>query len=174
MADLFKEQLVKSSVDTKKMFVKVFIGTIVSLLILVLTRNIILAAGIIAILFFVDYKWLGVFADGFIDRYLEYEYTATNGSFEVDKIVNKARRKKQITLEMKDIACFSKADGQRILGMAHGCVVKDFSNKNNKNLSEKYSFIITEKGKKVQVIFEPNEDMLNVFKTFVPRHALEN
>ncbi len=173
MADLFKEQLVKSSVDTKKMFIKIFLGTVVSLLILVFMRNLLLSVGIIAVLFFVDYKWVGAFADGFIDRYLEFEYIATNGSFEIDKIINKARRKKQLTIEMKDITCFSKADGQRLIGMAHGCEVRDFSNRNNKNLSEKYSFIITEKGKKVQVIFEPNEDMLSVFKTFVPRHALE-
>ncbi len=175
MADLFKEQLVKSSNDMKKVFVKIFIGTVISVLILFLVKNLFFSVGIIAALFFLDYKFLGLFADGFLDRYIEYEYIATNGSFEVDKVINKARRKKQMAIEMKDIACFSKADGQRLLGMAHTCdSVNDFSNINNKNLSEKYSFIVSEKGKKVQVIFEPNEDILNVFKTFVPKHAFES
>ncbi len=175
MADVFKEQLVKSGVDPKKMFFKIFIGIIISVVILIVVKNLLLVVGIITALFFVDYKYLGMFADGFVDRYIEFEYIATNGSFEVDKIINKARRKKQMTLEMKDITCFSKADGQRLIGMAHGCEkVNDFSNRYNKNLSDKYSFIIMENGKKVQVIFEPNEAILSVFQTFVPRHALEN
>ncbi len=175
MADLFKEQIVKSSVDFKKNFIKIFIGTLVSILILFLIRNLVIGLVIIAVIFFVDYRFLGLFADGFLDRYLEFEYIATNGSFDIDKIINKAKRKKQISIEMQDIQCFSKADGQRIIGLSHTCQeVKDFSNFNNKDISSKYSFVIMQNGKKVQVIFEPNEDMLNVFKTFVPKHAFEN
>ncbi len=174
MADLFKEQLVKSSVDTKKMFIKIFLGTILSVVILIILQDFVFSGILIALLFYLDYRFLGLFADGFVDRYIEFEYIATNGSFEIDKVINRARRKSQMSIEMKDISCLDKADSQRIIGLSHSCdSEKDFSNLNNKNLSEKYCFIIIENGKKVKVTFEPNEDMLKVFKTFVPKHALE-
>lgn len=176
MADYFKEQLVKSGMDIKERVLKIIIGVVISGAILLFIPFI--SVFIVALAFFLDYKFLRLFSPGFLDREIEYEYTATNSNFEIDKVMNRSNRRHEINLDMKDIICISKLDNRQLLGHSHGAKIKDFSNIRNTNTDDKYAIICMQKDKngtetKVQVIFEPNEEMLKIFKVFVPKHAVE-
>ncbi len=173
MADYFKEQIIKTSMDTKTRGIKVAIGLVISIAILTLIPFFAVSVLLIMLLFYLDYRFTKFFAAGFIERDLEYEYIATNSSFEVDRVINKSNRKHEIDLDMKDITWFGKLDNPKLLGQSHGAVVKDLSNLKNMDTSSKYTFIVMIDGKKTQVIFEPNEDVIAVFKVFVPKHAIE-
>ncbi len=173
MADYFKEQIIKTSMDVKSRSIKLIIGIVISGAILFFVPLMGLNVIILAALFFFDYKFTKFFAPGFLERDLEFEYIATNGTFEVDKVINKSSRRKEIECEMKDISWFGKLDNPKLLGQAHGSTILDLSNIKNKNNNDKYVFIITHKDKKTQVIFEPNEDMVKIFQVFVPKHAIE-
>ncbi len=173
MADYFKEQIIKTSMDAKSRGIKIVIGVVIIVAILGLIPY--FAVGLLLVIgvFFLDYKYSKLFAAGFIERDLEYEYIATNSSFEVDRVINKSNRKHEIDLEMKEIIWFGKLDNPKLLGQAHGAEIKNLSNLDNKNNDSKYAFITMYKGKKTQVIFEPNEEMVAIFKVFVPKHAIE-
>ncbi len=173
MADYFKEQIIKTSMDVKSRSIKLFIGVVISVLILGFVSIPYLNVIILGVLFYLDYRFTKIFAPGFVDRQLEFEYIATNGSFEVDKVINKSSRRKEFDCEMKDIAWFGKIDNPKLLGQSHGSTILDLSNIKNTNNNEKYVFIITHKDKKTQVIFEPNEEMVKIFQVFVPKHAIE-
>ncbi len=173
MADYFKEQIIKTSMDSKSRSIKLFIGIVLSVLIFGLVPFAALSLLILIVLFFLDNKFTRIFAPGFLERDLEFEYIATNGSFEIDKVINKSSRRKEIECEMKDITWFGKLDNPKLLGQSHGTETKDLSNIKNINKNEKYAFIVMHKNKKTQVIFEPNEEMVKIFQVFVPKHAIE-
>ncbi len=173
MADYFKEQIIKTSMDPKIRILKVAISIVLCLGILTFVKIPVVSLIIIALIFYADNRFTRFFAPGVLERELELEYIATNGSFEIDMVINKSSRRHEFDIEMKDISFFSKVDNQKLLGQAHGAEVKDFSNLKNTNKDDKYTFIAMYKGKKIQVIFEPNEDIVEIFKNFVPKHAIE-
>lgn len=173
LADYYKEQLVTSAMEPKERIRKVAIGLIIIIAALLLTRNLMFTTIIVLILFFLDYKFTKIFASGFIDRSIEYEYIVTNSIFEADKVINKSSRAPIIDVDMKDIIFLGKLNNPKLTGYKHEAIVKDVSNIKNKNDDEKYTFIVTYKDKKTQVIFEPNEAVLELFKMFVPKHATE-
>lgn len=176
MADYFKEQLVKSSMDSKERILKLIIGIVIIVAVFIIIP--VFAVFIVALLFFLDYKFVRLFSPAFIERQIEYEYTATNSHFDIDKVMNKSNRRHEIDLDMKEIICLSKLDSQKLLGHSHGAVIKDFSNLKNTNRNDKYAIVFMHNDKnntekKIQVIFEPNEEILKVFGVFAPKHALE-
>ncbi len=173
MADYFKEQIIKTSMDAKSRGIKVVIGLVISIAIIMLVPYFAISVLLIMGIFFLDYRYTKLFAAGFLERDLEYEYIATNSSFEVDRVINKSNRKHEIDLEMRDITWFGKLDNPKLLGQTHGAEIKNLSNLKNTDTASKYAFIIMYKDKKTQVIFEPNEDIVAIFKVFVPNHAIE-
>ncbi len=170
MADYYKEQIIKTDMDSKKRLV----GTAVCLVVAVLGFALgIIGIAVVAVIFFLDYRFTKLVTPAVMDRNLEFEYIATNSTFEIDTIINKASRRKEIEINMKDIICFGKLESQKVLGQSHGAEVRDLSNIKNTNNEDKFAFIITKNDKKTKVIFEPSEDMVQIFKVFVPKHAME-
>ncbi len=170
MADYYKEQIIKTDMDSKKRIIGTIACSLLAFLGLIFGT---IGLIVVAILFLIDYKFTKLVTPAVFDRKLELEYIATNGTFEIDTIINKARRRKEIEIEMKDVVCFGKLESQKVLGQSHQTEVKDLSNRNNSNNDDKYVFIVMNNSKKTKVIFEPNEDMIQIFKVFVPKHAME-
>ncbi len=173
MADYYKEQIVKTDMDLTKRLVGSGISIALIVVVILFIPNFIISVGILALVFFLDNKYSKFFAPALLERQLELEYIATNSTFEIDTIINRANRRQEIEIDMKDVIWFSKMDSQKLLGHSHGAKVLDLSNIKIKDNTNKYVFVVTHKDKKTQVIFEPNEDMLNIFKVFVPKHAME-
>jgi len=105
---------------------------------------------------------------------VEYEYILTNGELDVDKITNRKKRKRLITVHSKTFIEFGKADKQ-----------KDFTDK-EKDFSKiidasghsqafcDYYAVFFKNGQKVKLIFNPTGKMIDVFKFYAPRVIKED
>ncbi len=172
MAEHYKEQVVKSAMSEKDRAIKLLIGIVIIFSIFAFLPIMdILKVIIIAVIFFVDYKYTKIFATAFLDRTIEQEYIAMGDSFSIDTVINRSSRRQGIDINLSDVICFSKLDDNKLMGLSHDCKVLDYSNIKNKNTNDKFAFIINIDDKKTKVIFEPNEDVVEIIKTFVPKHA---
>ncbi len=110
---------------------------------------------------YLAYRLLGSFD-------VEYEYILTNGELDIDKITNRKRRKRIITVHSKTFIEFGKAEK------------KDFSDK-DKNYTRiidasghskafcDYYAVFFKNGQKIKIIFNPTGKMIDVFKFYAPR-----
>ena len=99
----------------------------------------------------------------------EYEYIFTNGELDIDIIYNKASRKRLFTGEVKNFEIMAPAhDPSHKQAFDNVVEVLDYSTGNpNENT---YAFVTKYKGKRVKVILEPNEEMLDaIVKVLAPR-----
>ena len=96
------------------------------------------------------------------NRNLEFEYILTNSSLDIDKIIAKRRRRRMITVEVRNIEAFGKV-GEKIM-------VLDMSS--NRSGLEKYYMLVPRPARRYVVVIEPNDKMLEAIKKFMPRHML--
>ena len=96
------------------------------------------------------------------NRNLEFEYILTNSSLDIDKIIAKRRRRRMITVELRNIEAFGKV-GEKIM-------VLDMSS--NRSGLEKYYMLVPRPARRYVVVIEPNDKMLEAIKKFMPRHML--
>ncbi len=104
---------------------------------------------------------------------VEYEYILTNGELDVDKITNRKKRKRLITVHSKTFTAFYIADKD------------DFSDKEkafarvidataHSDSHTDYCAEFFKNGQKIKLIFNPTQKMIDVFKVFAPRVITEN
>lgn len=99
---------------------------------------------------------------------IEYEYIVTNGELDIDKIINRKRRKRIFSANCKEFEIVAKLKG--------GLNDRRVQNINNKiiavssiNAENVYFAILNYKGERTAVFFEPDERIINSFKLFIPR-----
>ncbi|MDT8718533.1 hypothetical protein IAI10_17855 [Clostridium sp. 19966] len=105
--------------------------------------------------------------------YAEYEYNFGASEIDFDAIYELKKRKRLITINVKDIELLAPADSD---------VIKDFSNKPSKimNLYPKgcenrvYSAIVTGGTKKVTINFTPDEKMIDLCFRVNPKAVKKN
>ncbi len=164
--DIFFEQLVKMKYDAKRVaaIVGIYLGG-AALIWLIFT----IAIGygpfgmfvFIALIFPILYFTV-MFASFFK---VEYEYILTNGEVDIDKIVNKSRRRRVATFECSAVESMKKYNKNEASP----------ANINKKiiagNIEENtYSVIVkTKKGERIHLVFTPDEKMLEGFKKHLPR-----
>lgn len=105
-------------------------------------------------------------------RRIEYDYTFTNGAFDVAKIINKKRRKKIISIDVKDIeyiAPTSYKDFERTIKDSH--ITKKYNLFINRGGGLYYA-VFTKTGTKNVMVFEPTTAMLKLFAVYKPRDIL--
>ncbi len=98
---------------------------------------------------------------------IEFEYIATNGSVDVDKIINKSSRKRIVSFDCAKVEMVEKTDSfkQKLPG------VKTFICTDN--LESAYIFTVpTKEFGKCRVVFSPNEEFIKHIKMFVPRSLI--
>ncbi|MBQ2815293.1 MAG: hypothetical protein IJE65_01315 [Clostridia bacterium] len=170
--DIFNEQLVlrkKSPVESAFKY-GVFACAALLIFILVVFGSLFFMGKAYAVFVFVPYmaavgvyylakKWYGA-----LD--IEFEYSLTNGQFDVDKIINRSDRSRMITFECKDIDTFAKYDSSVKVDLYNTRIFA--ANADSENL---YYFVIkaNESGKTI-VVIEPNEKMLEGIKRSIPRN----
>ena len=158
--DSFCEQIVVIKKTTKTTLLKILIWAftiIFSCIVLLLTPKfppaLLVAAGIL----YLGYK-------SSIKFNLEYEYTSTNGSVDVDKIINKTTRKNIISFECKEVEFVCKFESD-----------KTYKNKLlicTDQLDDAYLFTVNSKGIKYDLVFSPNAKLLDSFKHYIPRSVI--
>lgn len=100
---------------------------------------------------------------------IEYEYLATNGSVDIDKIINKSSRKRLVSFECSKIEAVYKHS----LEYNKKSGVKTFICTDN--LENAYIFAVTTKEfGKTHIIISPNEEFINHIKLFIPRSLVSD
>lgn len=169
MNDVFVERMVKKKFETTDLLIVV--GVIAGIIVLSLAGFLVgvgllmfpmLALLVMAGSVFGGYKLISM-------RMLEYEYSLTNGFVTVDKIMNRAARKRMTSFECstcEDIGTYQEAE-QRLK-------TRSFD---NRVFATQYAdhrdswFMIVQSGKtgKTLVVFDPDEDLQEAIKKFIPR-----
>ncbi len=171
--DIFLEHIVKKKKTTKDILTIVGIvlaGFIVSDLVIILSFLIpYLGAFSIFLVFGV---WFGVYWL-ISSRNLEFEYSVTNGEIDVDSIASKRKRKRILSVRVRDIACCAS-----VYDKAHA---DDYKNKEYTASvimaasaidapGTYFADLVTREGLKTRLFFEPTEQMLEAFVTYNPRN----
>ncbi len=112
---------------------------------------------------------VGYFAYRFITlRNIEFEYAVTNGELDIDKIISQRKRKRIFSASCKDFDILAKVKSEHYNNEA-----KNIKNRieamSSFEAPDLYFAALNYKGERTIVFFEPNEKMLNSFKTFIPR-----
>ncbi len=97
---------------------------------------------------------------------VEYEYILTNGEMDIDKIINRSSRKRQITFNLKDVLRIENYDFKNPVVIA-GAKTEIYCNSGVENAC----FVLLEHrshGKTI-VVFAPNERMKQGMSGFIPR-----
>ncbi len=100
---------------------------------------------------------------------IEFEYIATNGSVDVDKIINKSSRKRLVSFECNKVEGVKKysSDHQKNSGVKTFVCTDDMENA--------YVFTVsTKEFGKSEVILSPNENFINHIKLFIPRSLVSD
>ena len=162
--DVFMEKIVSKKKDIKDHLIKVGIlvagGTamlFVPMIPIIGSMAFIIDAGIIYLMYYL-----------ITSRNVEFEYIVTNGDLDIDKITSKRKRKRVFSAHCKEFDIVAKLNSDKY----------DNEARNIKNRLELVSTLqspdvyfatLTYKGERTIVFFEPDERMLNSFKTFIPR-----
>lgn len=169
MGDVFIERMVKKKFESTDilltvgivvaMLVLVFAGFVVGFLMVgfpMLSLLIALGAG------FGGYKLLTM-------RMLEYEYSLTNGFIAVDKIMNRSTRKRMTSFECdtcEDLGVYTQNE-ERLKTRSFDARV--FATRYSDHRDSWYMIVRSGKTGKTLVVFDPDEDLQEAIKRFIPR-----
>lgn len=169
MGDVFNEQLVKkkNTLKDNMLRVAIIIGALVIIAICLAIKFLVGFIFPITIAVILGAVWL-------IRRLnIEYEYVFTSGELDIDKILNRNKRKHFLTIDIKKVEIMAPIDSkehERELSN-YEKIVDCSSGVKNKNT---YAAMIVRNGKREKLIIEPNEKMLNAFKKYIPRKLVIN
>lgn len=102
--------------------------------------------------------------------YIEYEYIYTNGAVDIDKILDKNKRKRAVTFNISEIELLAPFESDDIKNSNFRADNK-FDFYPEKNGDKKYSVLLVKGGQKIQVNFVPNENLLKLCFTKNPRRV---
>lgn len=104
----------------------------------------------------------------FICRFdVEFEYILTNGELDVDRITNRKKRKRLITIHAKSFTEFGKVKGAPSdKGAGYARVIDASAHSDS---FEDYYAVFFKNGQKIKLIFNPTSKMIDVFRIYAPR-----
>lgn len=169
MNDVFVERMVKKKFETTDLLIVV--GVIAGIIVLSLAGFLVgvgllmfpmLALLVMAGSVFGGYKLISM-------RMLEYEYSLTNGFVTVDKIMNRASRKRMTSFECstcEDIGTYQEAE-QRLKTRSFDNRI--FATQYADHRDSWFMIVQSSKTGKTLVVFDPDEDLQEAIKKFIPR-----
>ena len=106
-------------------------------------------------------------------RNIEYEYAVTNGDMDIDIIFNQRKRKRVFSATCKDfdVVAKIKAD-QYTKEIRETKLVEDYSSRNPE--ADIWFVYLKHNGKTKVILFEPEDRMIESFRTFIPRKVFKN
>lgn len=171
--DIFMEKIVPKRKDAKdKLIVAVivFLTSIITLAVLMikiplisdLGLSIFIAAGLIYLAFRL-----------ITSRNVEFEYIVTNGDLDIDKIISKRKRKRIFSASCKDFDIVARTKSNSF-SQSVQALKNRIDASSSPSSPDAFFVTLNYKGEKTLLIFEPDERMLNSFKTFIPRKVSTN
>jgi lipopolysaccharide export LptBFGC system permease protein LptF len=100
-------------------------------------------------------------------RNIEFEYSITNGDITIDKIINKSRRKRIISIDAHDIEFIGK---DKPTNIKNNYIRLNVSQSQNNESNWYFSGHNSQKGN-VFVLFTPNDKVLSAIKPFLSRQV---
>jgi hypothetical protein len=157
MKDIFKEQLVKRRPNIKTAVAKAaLVSAAIFLMMFVLLIE--------ALNLFFPLLWaVIIFGTYFLFRRLniEYEYMLTNNELDIDIIYGKSRRKRIFTASVRDFEAFRKVGTPEMEHSFSGATARaDYSGGPGGHIAL-HEFLIPHGGKRMRIIFEPNDELLS-------------
>lgn len=155
--DSFDEQIVKKQLSTKDygIFAVTFLAGLAILYLSVMISLLIFPLVLIilcAVIYFIV-----------TSRNLEFEYSVTNGSITIDKIINKQRRKSVLTVEAQDIESMGKYIPSEHKKNSYKMIYASMK----ENDGGWYFTAHNQKLGNILVVFDPNEKILKDIKPFL-------
>lgn len=98
---------------------------------------------------------------------VEYEYSVTNGDLDIDQITAQRKRKRLVSINMKEVEAFGRYKSQEHQGKTYG--TKLFCCDNPENPELWYCVTRLKQSGQTLVVFNANQKMLDGIKTFLPR-----
>lgn len=172
MDDVFIEHLVKRKITLKDNVLRflIVLGTVILSILLFYFNLSIPQLSIIFLLLIVGVIYVAWYLMGTFK--VEYEYIVTNGEMDVDKIIAQRKRKRLVTIDLRDIEIMAPMGGQH---------KREFENRSIKTTidasvspdSEGAYFIVVNHSKKglMKLIFNPDERIIKSAKMFAPRNV---
>lgn len=102
-------------------------------------------------------------------RNLEFEYSVTNGSITIDKIINRSRRKHVLTADAREIEEIGKFRPEII--QEKTSFKPYFVSENDSGKDAWYFCAHTAKNGNVLVVFSPESKTMEAIKPFIPRQV---
>ncbi|MEG0770290.1 MAG: hypothetical protein RR436_00195 [Clostridia bacterium] len=100
----------------------------------------------------------------------EFEYSFTNNFMDVDKIIAQRKRKRVVSLDIKDFDVFAKATDENIAKYNSNNSFKKVYVSTNKKNDELYFVVYKDKETgKAMLFFEPDDRMIEVIKKYIPQ-----
>ena len=161
MDDFYTEQLIKKQTDTKDTLKKVGLiaVTVLSVFLAFITPVGIILPIILIIVDVLVIQSLNV----------EYEYVFVNGDLDIDKIMNKSRRKRMFSVDADQMELLAPVGAVEL--MQYKKVKTDDYTSGTGNV-QVYGLIISDKGEVKQILFEPNETIVEGFFVKAPRKVI--
>jgi len=105
-------------------------------------------------------------------RNIEYEYIVTNGDIDIDMIVNQRKRKRVFTANCKDFEVVARVNSDQYTKQIRE--TKNVLNFTTRNPEADVWFIyLVQNGEPKVILFEPDERMIDGFRTFIPRKVFK-
>ena len=160
MSDYYTEQLVKKQAGMKDIVIKAALVavTIVSVLIVFLFPFGIILPVLAVILDVLMFRRLNV----------EYEYLFVNGDLDIDKIMNKAKRKRMFSANVNDLEILAPADSIEVRQYQKA---KTYNYSSGSGQAALYA-LVSERGEQKKIIFEPNDTIVEGFYMMAPRKVV--
>ena len=164
MSDLYLEELVKRKWTTKDRAVRI----------LLIALTVILILGAFFVQYILVFPAIAIcIADIFIfPRFnIEWEYQYVNGELDVDRIINKAKRKRRESIDLDRVEIIAPAVSHRLDYYNNNRHLKEVNYTSNDPEREKqvYAMIVADENSLKKVLFEPTEKMLRDMRTRAPR-----
>ncbi|TCK98787.1 hypothetical protein EDC19_1222 [Natranaerovirga hydrolytica] len=165
MEQVFVEQIVKREQTAKDVIIKI---VIVLMTMLLMTASIVL--GIVGMIISVLLLWLAHRL--FTNLNVEYEYALAVGEVDIDKIMNKTRRKKLINFGVKDIKLVAPA-----FSKLHEKNLNDYNRLYNftkgRLTEETYAMLVTTDKEKYKIYVDLNEEFIKALKNHIPKQVMD-
>lgn len=161
MGDFYTEQLVEKQTNMKDIVIKAVLVavTIVSFLVMLMFPFGILAPVAMIVLDVIMFQRLKV----------EYEYLFVNGDLDIDKIMNKSRRKKMFSANVADMELLAPIDTAQ-LRQFQNARTYDFTSGTGQG--NEYAMIVSDQGELKKIVFEPNDMIIEGFFLMAPRKVI--
>ncbi|WP_010680922.1 DUF6106 family protein [Acetivibrio cellulolyticus] len=103
---------------------------------------------------------------------VEYEYSITNGEIDIDKIINRRKRKKLITADCKDIEIMAKVSSKKF-NESIATVPTQIKSVSSMDSPDVYFVMVNNGGKRSLIYFQPDEKIMKTLKASIPSKIFE-